>query len=118
MKEVADRLRILRESLKISQDKMSPLVGMKQSSINRYEHDQSDPSFETLLRYADYFDVSLDYIFGRTDNPQGKLYEYKPKIEQNDPKMREFVEMCFDPESPMRDRFKQMLLDMLGDGTK
>lgn len=118
MKEVADRLRTLRESMNLSQEKMAPIVGMKQSSINRYENGQSAPSFETLLRYADYFDVSLDYIFGRTDHPQGKLYECNPKLEENNPEMKKFVEMCFDPKSPMHDRLKQTLLKMLGDEEK
>ena len=80
LKEVAERLRSLRESVKLSQVKMAEIVGVKQSSLNRYELNQASPTFETLTRYADYFDVSMDYIFGRTDNPQGKLYEYKPKI--------------------------------------
>jgi transcriptional regulator with XRE-family HTH domain len=118
MEIIAGRLRTLREDAKLSQEKIAPIVGMKQSSVNRYENGQSNPSFETLLRYADYFDVSLDYIFGRTDKPQGRLYECKPKIEQNNPKMREFVEMCFDPKSPYHDRLKQTLLDMLGDQKK
>ena len=68
MRIVAERLRTLRNRLSISQVKMAPIVGLKQSTINRYENDQSDPSLETLLRYAEYFDVSLDYILGRTDN--------------------------------------------------
>lgn len=118
MKEIADKLRTLRENGKLSQEKMASLVGMKQSSINRYENDQSNPSLETLLRYADYFDVSLDYIFGRTDKPEGKPYECKPKLEESNPEMKKFVEMCFDPKSPMNDRLKQTLLDMLGDEKK
>ena len=71
-----------------------------------------------LPRYADYFDVSMDYIFGRTDNPQGKLYEYKPKIEQTDPEMKKFVQMCFDPKSPMSERLKETLLQMLGEAKR
>ena len=110
MKEVAERLRFLRESVKLSQVKMAEIVGVKQSSLNRYELNQASPT-----RYADYFDVSMDYIFGRTDNPQGKLYEYKPKIQQNDPQMQKFVEMCFDPASPMNARLKETLLQMLGE---
>lgn len=117
MKEVAERLRYLRESVKLSQVKMAAVVGVKQSSLNRYELNQASPTFETLTRYADYFDVSMDYIFGRTDNPQGKLYEYKPKIEQGDPEMKKFVEMCFDPKSPMNERLKETLLQMLGEVT-
>ena len=115
MKEVAERLRSLRESVKLSQVKMAEIVGVKQSSLNRYELNQASPTFETLTRYADYFDVSMDYIFGRTDNPQGKLYEYKPKSQQNDPRMQKFVEMCVDPTSPMNARRKETLLQMLGE---
>ena len=113
MQEVAERLRHLRESVKLSQMKMAEVVGVKQSSLNRYELNQASPTFETLLRYADFFDVSLDYIFGRTDNPQGRLYEYRPRIEQSDPAMEKFVEMCFDPNSPMNERLKETLLQML-----
>ena len=115
LKEVAERLRFLRECVKLSQVKMAEIVGVKQSSLNRYELNQASPTFETLTRYADYFDVSMDYIFGRTDNPQGKLYEYKPKIQQSDPQMQKFVEMCFDPASPMNARLKETLLQMLGE---
>ena len=100
MKEVAERLRSLRESVKLSQVKMAEIVGVKQSSLNRYELNQTSPTFETLTRYADYFDVSMDYIFGRTDNPQGKLYEYKPKIEQSDPQMKKFVRCALTPHPP------------------
>lgn len=70
MKEVAERLRSLRETVKLSLVKMAEIVGVKQSSLNRYELNQASPTFETLTRYADYFDVSQDHIFGRTDNPQ------------------------------------------------
>lgn len=118
MKEVAERIRELRESVRLSQVKMGEIVGVKQSSLNRYELNQSSPTLETLLRYADYFDVSLDYIFGRTDNPQGKLYECKTKFEESDPEMEKFVEMCFDPKSPMNDRLKKTLLVMLREGKK
>ena len=115
MKELGERLRILRESVKLSQVKMADLLGVKQSSINRYEQGQSAPSLETLVKYADYFDVSMDYIFARTDNPQGKLYENKPKLLINSEDAQQFIEMCFDPESPFNERLKQTLLQMMGE---
>ena len=107
MKEVGKRLKALRESLGLSQVKMAEALGSTQSSINRYENGQSTPPVALFRRYADYFDVSLDYIFERTDNPQGKLYEYHPKIEQTDPEMEKFIEMCFDPKSPTNERLKK-----------
>ena len=85
---------------------MAELLGVKQSSINRYEQGQSAPSLETLVKYADYFDVSMDYLFARTDNPQGKLYEYRPKIAAGSDEMKQFIEMCFDPQSPMSEKLK------------
>jgi len=118
MKTISARLRHLREGVKLSQAKLAKLMGTTQASVNRYESDTSSPSPETFLWYADYFDVSLDYIFGRTDKPQGRLYDYHPKIEQTSEEMRQFVEMCFDPQSPMNDRLKQTLLEMLGEAKK
>ena len=115
-KIIGQRLKELRQSIKLSQAKLCIINGhMAQSSLNRYERGDNDVPNDILLWYADYFDVSLDYIFGRTDTPQGKLYEYKPKIKQSDPQMKKFVEMCFDPNSPMNARLKETLLQMLGE---
>ncbi|MCK9478678.1 MAG: helix-turn-helix domain-containing protein [Firmicutes bacterium] len=114
MKIVGERLRSLREGIKLSQAKIAKLIGTTQASINRYEALASEPPLKTLLWYADYFDVSIDYIFGRTDKPQGKLYEYKPKI-ANSEEMQQFIEMCFDPNSPMNKHLKQTLIEMMGE---
>jgi len=112
---VGKRMRALREGVNLSQAKIAKLVGAVQSSINRYENDVGDPPFRLLIWYADYFDVSLDYIFGRTDKPQGKLYDFRPKIENNDD-MKLFIEMCFDPNSPMSGKLKDTLLQMMKGG--
>ena len=118
MRIFAERLKTLREGMKMSQARIAKLVGTTQTSINRYEKEVGLPPHKTLLWYADYFDVSLDYIYGRTDKPQGKLYEYRPKIMQDSAEMRQFIEMCFDPNSPMNDRLKQTLIEMLGEVQK
>jgi len=115
MQILAERLRTLREGMKMSQLKIAKLVGTTQASINRYEREVGLPPHKTLLWYANYFDVSMDYIYGRTDNPQGKLYEYKPKVIEDNEEMRQFVEMCFDPNSPMNDKLKQTIIEMLGE---
>jgi len=118
MKIIGDRLKFLREGVKLSQAKLAKLVGTTQVNIGRYEMDVCSPPTETLLWYADYFDVSLDYIYGRTDKPQGKLYKFHPKIAEDSEEMRRFIEMCFDPKSPMNDRLKQTLINMLGEAKK
>lgn len=88
-------------------------MGVQQSRINRYERGYSTPSPEIFVKYADYFDVSMDYLFARTDNPQGKLYEYRPKIAAGSDEMKQFIEMCFDPQSPMSEKLKQTLLQIM-----
>ena len=115
MVTVGTRLRIIRKDAGLSQVELGKLAGSNQSAINRYETDRAAVPYRMLIWYAQYFDVSMDYIFGRTDNPQGKLYEYKPKIQQSDPQMQKFVEMCFDPTSPMNARLKEALLRMFGE---
>lgn len=116
MQAVSQKIRLLRESINIPQTKLAELSGSTQSSINRYENGQSTPPLELLLWYADYFDVSLDYIFGRTDKPEGKLYNYIPQYSNDDEKFKQFIEMCFDPSSPMNEKLKQTLIDMVTKG--
>lgn len=118
MKIISERLKELREGLGMSQAKLATEIGITQASVNRYESDKTTPTAETLLWYAERFDVSLDYIFGRTDKPQGKLYQFQPKPSESDEKMREFVEMCFDPKSPMNNQLKAAILKMLQDNKK
>ena len=64
------------------------------------------------MQYADFFDVSLDYIFGRTDAPQGKLYQNQPKVTIDHAQLRDFLEMCFDPNSPANAKFKEAILGL------
>jgi len=116
MKEVGKRLKALRESILISQTKMAEILGSTQSGINRYENGQSTPPVSLFIDYADYFDVSMDYIFARTDKPEGKLYEYKPKTTIDNPQMRQFIEMCFDPDSPVSGKMKETLFQMMMEG--
>lgn len=113
MKEVGMRLKKLREGFGISQAKLAEDLHSTQSSINRYENGQSQPTIALLRLYADYFDVSMDYIFARTDKPQGKLYEFNPQTAPDKKQMRDFIEMCFDPQSPMNGKLKETLYRMM-----
>jgi transcriptional regulator with XRE-family HTH domain len=64
------RLKELRQKRKISQLKLALDLNMNQNSISRYETGEREADYETLLKFADYFGVSLDYLFSRTDNPE------------------------------------------------
>lgn len=64
------RLKELREKRRISQVRLAIELDMNQNSISRYENGVREADYRTLLAFADYFNVSLDYLFGRTDNPE------------------------------------------------
>ncbi len=63
------RLKYLREQRKISQVKLAMDLNMNQNSISRYETGAHQADYATLIKLADYFDVSIDYLLERTDNP-------------------------------------------------
>lgn len=64
------RLRELREKRHISQLKLAMDLGMNQNSISRYENGKREADYNTLIAFANYFNVSIDYLLERTDNPE------------------------------------------------
>lgn len=62
------RLKTLRKERKISQLKLALDLNMNQNSISRYENMEREADYKTLLKFADYFDVSLDYLLGRSES--------------------------------------------------
>lgn len=63
------RLRELRKQRKISQLKLAIDLNTSQNTISRYETGAREPSLTELIRIADYFNVSTDYLLERTNNP-------------------------------------------------
>ena len=63
------RLAQLRKSKKISQLKLAMDLNMNQNSISRYETGEREADYATLIKIADYFNVSIDYLLERTYNP-------------------------------------------------
>lgn len=61
------RLKELRKEKRLSQLKLALDLNMNQNSISRYENMEREADYETLVRFADYFNVSIDYLLGRTD---------------------------------------------------
>lgn len=59
------RLQYLREKRRISRKVLSELCGLASDSIRRYERGEREPSMESLVLIADFFEVSVDYLLGR-----------------------------------------------------
>ena len=64
------RLKELRKNRRISQIKLAMDLNLSQNSISRYETGEREADYDTLVAIADYFNVSVDYLLGRTDNPK------------------------------------------------
>ncbi|MBO5462413.1 MAG: helix-turn-helix transcriptional regulator [Clostridia bacterium] len=66
------RLRELRKQQNITQLKLAMDLGLNQNAVSRYETGEREADYKTLILLADYFNVSIDYLLERTDNPERK----------------------------------------------
>lgn len=60
-------LRLLRTKNNISQQQLAEIIGVTQQSINKYENHKIEPDIQTLIKLAEYFNTSVDYLIGHTD---------------------------------------------------
>ena len=115
MEKIGQRMKELREASHLSQAEIAKICDSSQASVAKAENGKIAPSLKLLLKMADYFDVSMDYLCCRTDQPRGKLYECKPKMNVSRENMQKFIEMCFDPASPFNSKLKETLFQMMED---
>ena len=69
MGKFAERLRTCRKNKGLVQEDAANQLGIRYSTYRRYEHGGTEPDISQAARIADFFDVSLDYLAGRTDEP-------------------------------------------------
>ena len=64
------RLKELRKKKGISQLRLATELNTTQNTISRYETGEREPGIDELIKIANYFNVSVDYLIGRTENPK------------------------------------------------
>ena len=79
------QLKQLRTSKKLLQKDVAALLGIDRTTYAKYESGASEPNYETLLKLAEIFGVSTDYILGRD--------EKKPAAETDNGREKEFVQL-------------------------
>jgi len=62
-------LKKLRTEFKISQQQLANAIGVSQQSVNKYENQDVEPDIAVIIKIADYFSVSIDYLVGRKMSP-------------------------------------------------
>ncbi|MBQ7671073.1 MAG: helix-turn-helix transcriptional regulator [Clostridia bacterium] len=64
------RLKEIRKRKKLTQVKVAIDLNMSQNTVSRYENGEREPGITELVKFADYYGVSVDYILNRTNNPE------------------------------------------------
>lgn len=65
-----ERLKLLRTERKLTQEQFATAVGITKASVSKFENGIKTPSRETLEKIADHFNVTTDYLLGRSDDPE------------------------------------------------
>ncbi|MHB8171266.1 MAG: helix-turn-helix domain-containing protein [Thermincolia bacterium] len=73
-----DRLREMRELRKLTQEELGEILSVSDATINRYEKEKRLPDIEMLQRLATYFSVTVDWLLGRSSNPEPSLTDDIP----------------------------------------
>ena len=66
------RIRDLREDLDMTQTEIANMLGMSQTGYSKYETGENDIPTAILIKLADLYNVSIDYLLGQTDDPVRK----------------------------------------------
>ncbi|QDI92483.1 XRE family transcriptional regulator [Salicibibacter halophilus] len=68
MPTLGERIKQIRKEENISQQKLANVLKITPRQLRRYENNEFEPNLETLKSLADYFNISLDYLVGRSNN--------------------------------------------------
>ncbi|MBB3108575.1 transcriptional regulator with XRE-family HTH domain [Paenibacillus phyllosphaerae] len=92
---IGSRIAKLREDRGWTQEQTSASLGISRAALSHYEKNRREPDSETLLKFANLFHVSVDYLVGRTNNPHAIL----------DEPVKEFVDQLELADDELLDKF-------------
>ncbi|GLI06371.1 MULTISPECIES: helix-turn-helix domain-containing protein [Paenibacillus] len=82
MGQIGNRIAALREKQGLTQEELSLKLDISRASLSHYEKNRREPDYDTLVKIANHFKVSIDYLLGRTQDPEMVL----------DQQVRQFVD--------------------------
>jgi transcriptional regulator with XRE-family HTH domain len=93
--EVGNRIKALRKAQRIERKEAAKALGLEYECLAKYERGIREPDMATLKRIAEYFNVSLDYLYGRPESP-GFVDRFPPDLRDwiLSPANREFLVAC------------------------
>lgn len=100
MVKCGDRIAFMRESRGLTQEDLASRLGISRASLSHYETNRRQPDYETLRNIANLFDVSTDYLLGRTDDPHMNMdrdiRDFVDSLELSDEKILEKFALTVD----------------------
>lgn len=115
MVKYGDRLRSLRENLGLSQKELADRLNINRSTYARYETSSTQPDYDILDALANFYDVSVDYLLGRTNIYQTQTKEERDiakRLKQFEAELENSEGLAFDGE-PMSDEAKESLKESM-----
>jgi transcriptional regulator with XRE-family HTH domain len=82
MTKYGERIALLREKQSLTQEELANKLGISRAALSHYETSRREPDYETMNKIASFFNVSIDYLLNRSNNPEVVM----------DPEVREFVD--------------------------
>lgn len=94
MLTIGDRLRIARDLKGVKQTKVSDDTGINNKTLSGYERNISEPDIDTIKILAEYYNISLNYLLGKTDNitPYEEIEEKYPDVHDVEEAMKIILE--------------------------
>ena len=87
-----NRIRSLREDMDLRQVDVAEKTGIDQKTLSNYETGKTNPDSYALVRLANFFDVSIDYLVGRTDNKINSKRDVLFIVEEIEKKLKDIKE--------------------------
>jgi len=102
------RLRDLKEDCDLTQKQVADIIGVSINHYGKYERGETDIPFEKAIILANYYNVSLDYLSGRTNHKQGKS---NPNLTPDQIKISDIYAMLSDKNKGKLELFAEQLLE-------
>ncbi|HDR7611428.1 TPA: helix-turn-helix transcriptional regulator [Bacillus mycoides] len=79
---IGEKIKELRKNSKITQEQLGNAIGVSKMAVSYFEKGKKSPGRETLEKIADYFNVTTDYLLGRSEDPELNEEENKTVTEE------------------------------------
>ncbi len=113
----AKRLKELREEKGLTQEALGELVGLTKANISKYESGKLEPNIDTINYLANYFNVSTDYLLGRTDNRTTGMEKNNGEI-MGDPQIRALARASRNLSPEKKELLKRIAESMIEEAIK